>query len=304
MPEQEGHSQGFQPIGPPDEPPRAAIGAQAAAESPKTAEPPKNAEAGETIAPAEFPSGFWKGVDYLLQNPERIMESLRRDHNLWNMSTIFLTISLVMSALYGLVMGATNLLQGSSMPMWAKLVTIWVTAIKVPALFLLTLAIVLPPVYVSNAFAGARLPLRQMVTLLLAAITITVTLLASMATVAFFFALTSSSYSFIVLLHVTIFTYAGVAGLSYLVQTLQGISQQAALSARRPLRAAATPQWLFIAWLLLYMFVGTQLAWVMRPFIGSRTVKFQVFRPREGNFYEAVYNTAVNLSKQQSKARK
>ena len=40
---------------------------------------------------------------------------------------------------------------------------------------------------------------------------------------------------------------------------------------------------------------------VMRPFVGSRTVSFQVFRPREGNFYEAVYNTAVNLQKQRAK---
>ena len=36
-----------------------------------------------------------------------------------------------------------------------------ITAGKVPLLFLLTLVIVFPPIYVSNAFSGARLSFLQ-----------------------------------------------------------------------------------------------------------------------------------------------
>jgi hypothetical protein len=117
--------------------------------------------------------------------------------------------------LYGAVMGATNLLQGSEMDLPHKLMQIGVSALKVPVLFLLTCAIVLPPIYVSNAFVGSRLSFRQMLAVLLSALAVTTTVLASMATVAMFFALTSQSYDFLKLLHVLFFVYAGLAGLAY-----------------------------------------------------------------------------------------
>ena len=63
--------------------------------------------------PACFPEGFWKSADYLLRHPDEVIESLRRDTDLWQISRIFLLISLFMAAIYGAVMGATNLLQGS-----------------------------------------------------------------------------------------------------------------------------------------------------------------------------------------------
>jgi hypothetical protein len=38
-------------------------------------------------------------------------------------------------------------------------------------------------------------------------------------------------------------------------------------------------------WLFLYAFVGTQMAWTLRPFFGSPGEEFQIFRQIEGNFY-------------------
>jgi hypothetical protein len=237
---------------------------------------------------AQFPKGFWKRVDYLLHNPDRIRESLLSDTDLWDLSKVLFVISLAMAVIYGAVMGATNLLQGSpAMTMGQKLLMILVTGIKVPVLYLLTLLIVFPPVYVLNAFVGARLEFRQMLTLLLSSVAITVTVLSSMATVAFFFALTSRSYDFIKLLHVLFFVYAGLAGLAYLAKTVKSIS----FINKRP-----TPRWLFIFWLLLYMFVGTQLAWVLRPFVGSPDLEFRLFRPRSGNFYESVIDSLHEIS--------
>ena len=47
-------------------------------------------------------------------------------------------------------------------------------------------------------------------------------------------------------------------------------------------------------WTLIYIFVGTQLAWILRPFIGdpNETV---LFRQIEGNFYQAVFNAFIGL---------
>jgi hypothetical protein len=235
---------------------------------------------------ATFPDKFWPQIDYFLHHPGQTLESLRTDKELWRLSRIFLVITLAMAAIYGGTMGATNLLQGSTMLIGDKLLMIAVTAVKVPALFLVTLAIVLPPIYVSNAFMGARLGFRQMLALLLSSLTVTNTVLASTATVAFFFALTSKSYNFIKLLHVVFFGYAGMTGLAYLVRCVKTM----ATAGRK-----STPQAIFVLWLVLYMFVGTQLAWVLRPFVGSPGMPFQFFRPRQGNFYESVLNSAQDL---------
>jgi len=234
------------------------------------------------VEPAAFPTGFWKQVDYTLQHPEEISESLRRDDQSWKIIRIMFFISLFMAAIYGAVMGATNLLQGSDMTIGPKIALIAVTAIKVPVLFLLTLIIVVFPIYVSNAFVGTRLSFSQIFGYLLTACTVTSVALSSMATVALFFSLTSVSYHFIKLLHVMMFVYAGLTGLVYLNHALSD-------AAKRLNRTS--PGNLFVIWLLLYMFVGTQLAWVLRPFVGSPGEPFQLFRPRYGNFYESVLHS-------------
>ncbi len=234
----------------------------------------------------QLPNGFWKRTDYLLRNPTSIMIILSKGQEMGPLCRTFLMISILMCALYGGVMGATNLLQSSEMPMEHKMALIGVTALKVPSLFLLTLAIVLPPIYVSNAFAGARFSFSQTVTLLLASVAITATILASMASVSFFFALTSISYHFIQLLHVSVFVYAGFVGLLFLIRGVRTVSMR---------QGRFTPLPVFLLWLLLYMFVGTQLAWVLRPFVGSPNEPFQVFRERKGNFYESVTDSTVRM---------
>jgi len=240
--------------------------------------------------PAEFPKKFWRRLDYMLHHPERILESLRRDLDLWRMSQIFFLIALGMAAIYGAVMGATNLLQASEMHTGDKFLMILSSAIKVPVLFLLTLVIVLPPVYVANTFVGPRLSFPQMLTVLLASVAVTAIVLASSATVAFFFALTSRSYHFIKLLHVLFFAYSGIAGLRFFQKCMSAVTP---FTQRRKLKR------LFLGTLVLYVFVGTQLAWVLRPFVGSPDMEYQVFRPRHGNFYESVWNSTRRVIQRQ-----
>ena len=45
---------------------------------------------------------------------------------------------------------------------------------------------------------------------------------------------------------------------------------------------------LLLIWVLLYGFVGTQLAWTLRPFHGDPSMPFILFRPVESNFYIGV----------------
>jgi hypothetical protein len=251
----------------------------------------------EGIAPAELPQGLLRQVDYVIQHPDSIRVSLRDDADLWKLAQVFFLITVVMSACYGAVMGGTNWLQGSHVPWSAEFLFMIATGFKVPVLLLGALAIVLPPIYVSSTFVGARATFSQMTALLLLSLAITATVLASMAPVAFFFSLTTRSYDFIKLLHVIIFVYAGLAGMAYMFAGFRTITA-ANVSAAQTLRKTAPanpPVWLYGAWLFLYAFVGTQLAWVMRPFVGNPDLPFQLFRVRSGNFYENLFYTIITL---------
>src|SRR5439155_11596838 len=50
----------------------------------------------------------------------------------------------------------------------------------------------------------------------------------------------------------------------------------------------------FFIWILIFGLVGAQMSWLLRPFIGSGK-EFALFRPRGGNFFEAVFNHLSKL---------
>jgi hypothetical protein len=55
---------------------------------------------------------------------------------------------------------------------------------------------------------------------------------------------------------------------------------------------------LLIAWLAGNMFLGCQISWILRPFIGSPGYPIEFVRPNplEGNFYIDVYNKVKNIA--------
>jgi hypothetical protein len=64
----------------------------------------------------------------------------------------------------------------------------------------------------------------------------------------------------------------------------------------KPQSAATPPSMaLLYIWILLFGFVGTQLAWTLRPFFGSPGVKFSLYREIGGNFYAEIFRTLSHL---------
>lgn len=249
-------------------------------------EPQPKPKPKDKAEPAELPRGILARMDYMLHYPDSIVESIRRNQDLGMLSGAFLAATVIAAAHYGLVMGATNLLQGNDTSLTTELLYALIASVKVPALFLVTLGIVLPPIYVSGIFSGLRLGFLQVASLLLSATAIAAITLASMATVAFFFALTTRSYEFMKLLHVGIFGYAGLSAIAFLVRSFYYVADRWAGDGLRLI---------FVIWFALYAFVGTQLAWVLRPFIGNPGMPFMLFREQEGNFYENVFRALVNV---------
>jgi hypothetical protein len=64
----------------------------------------------------------------------------------------------------------------------------------------------------------------------------------------------------------------------------------AGVPAERPTRMA-----LVYIWILLFGFVGTQLAWTLRPFFGDPDSQFALFREISGTFYTDILQTIGNV---------
>jgi hypothetical protein len=188
---------------------------------------------------------------------------------------------------YGLFMGLYAVMRGGP----GAALQLVATSLKVPLLFLLTLVVTLPSLYVLSALARSRLSFLHTLRLLLAAVTVNCALLASFGPVTGFFTLSTESYPFMILLNVAFFACSGMVGLSFLRKALDAVF---APETGTPASQASASQ-VFRAWILIYAIVGAQMGWILRPFIGAPNAPFQWFRARDSNFFVAVWESLLRL---------
>ena len=238
--------------------------------------------------------GLLRHVDSLLRG-----RFTRRDDLLAGRITLpthsLTTAGVLLGCAYGLFMGLYAVLRSEHPSVEQLLATI----VKVPLLFLATLCVTFPSLYVFSALANTRLTAAQTLRLLLAAITVNLALLASFGPVTAFFTLSTDSYPFLVVLNVLFFAIAGFAGLMFLRRVLDTVFTPASApddandtdDAPRPpplpRRAAdaAVGRRVFTIWTVTYGLVGAQMGWILRPFIGTPTQEFTFFRPRDAHFF-------------------
>ncbi len=210
-------------------------------------------------------------IETILRNRHQFFAEIRDGEKLGEKMRAMLISSIAFFALYGAVMGSTHSL-------WQTLSS----AAKLPALFLATLIVCSPTLYFFNLIFGSNQSLTQNLALILTAITVTAVLLLSFAPILLFFLLTTSSYQFFKLLNVAIFAISAIVGVIFLSQGMQIVSA----GGREGVGARQTVVRL---WILVYAFVGSQMAWTLRPFIGAPSMKFELFRQLGGNFYANIF---------------
>lgn len=257
--------------------------------------------------------------------------------------------ALVLGITYGLFMGLYAGLRAEDPTFWQ----IAVSAAKVPLLFLLTLLVTFPSLYVFSALGDSPLKGADTARLLLAAVTVNLALLASFGPITGFFTLSTDSYPFMVVLNTAFFAISGFVGLGFLRRALsrlfesageaelQAAEEQAfdatqesgldtgedgdadlrdeqsveeiadedsprrgarivrrmALDAARARVTARmrSSQRVFRVWIVIYAIVGAQMAWILRPFIGTPSLEFALFRPRSSNFFEGLWHSVEAL---------
>ncbi|MEU7750749.1 hypothetical protein [Micromonospora sp. NPDC049171] len=316
-------------------------------------------------------------IERILRDREGIWQQIVAEGDLNKLTGRMLASSAIALACYGAVLGAFH------SPLMAL-----TSALKLPLLFLVTLAICLPTLYLFNLVFGARLSVRQSLALVMVAITVTSMLAVAFAPISLFFLITAPDYGFFKLLNVAILALSALVGLRFLTGGMQVLNdhgllappvaaaQANAASPAVPAAAPAVPvavpagsapaavpaagtsaepvavpagsapngavsvapahvpaQWsgqpagappvgavpgyprswnerpvrpgeptqrpasmtLLYIWILLFGFVGTQLAWTLRPFFGDPGQDFAFFRSIDGNFYAEILRTIGNL---------
>jgi hypothetical protein len=210
-------------------------------------------------------------VETILRDRRQFFEEIREGIGVQEKTRSMVVSATAFLSVYGAVLGSTHsLLQALS------------SATKLPLLFLITLAICVPALYVLSVLFGASQRLTQSIALVLTAITVTAVLLLSFAPITFFFMLTTSGYQFFKLLNVLFFMIAGFLGMVFLSQGVHVVSTSDKEEGAKMRRL------LLYVWIVLYAFVGSQMAWTLRPFVGYPDAKFELVRELGGNFYSNI----------------
>jgi hypothetical protein len=182
-------------------------------------------------------------------------------------------------------------LYGAAMGWWRAPEQGLIVAIKFPLIILLTtlgnalLNAMLAPLL------GLNISLRQSLLAILVSFTIASAILGSFSPLTAFVVwnappmsnnaqASDHTYHFIQLVHVCVIAFAGTTANVRLVQLLKQLSGNAAVARR-----------VLFAWLAGNLFLGSQLCWILRPFIGNPSLEVAFFRPHplQGNFYETLF---------------
>lgn len=226
----------------------------------------------------------WRQVKVVLRGEPTQVACWTRDveaSRVWS----WLVVAIVGSGLFGAAMG-----------WWRAPEQAVYTAVKFPVVVLLAMlgnavlnAILAP-------LLGVNIGLRQSLLAVMMSFAIAAAIMGAMSPLLAFFiwntpplddqANSGGAHAAILLMIVGMVAFAGVAANLRLFQLLREISGSESAAKR-----------VLFAWLAGNLFLGSQLSWILRPFIGSPGLPVQFLRdePMKGSFFEAVYWSALRI---------
>lgn len=186
---------------------------------------------------------------------------------------------------------------GAAMGWWRSPAQAGFNALKLPLVLLVT---TLGNALLNGMLApllGANLHLRQSLMLVLMSFTIAGLILGAFAPLIAFIvwntppleagrAQNSTSFAFIQLSIVAIVAFAGVAANVRLAQLLRRLSGDAGVARR-----------ILLGWLAGNLLLGSQLSWILRPFIGSPDLPVEFLRKNafDGNLFETIARAVTHF---------
>lgn len=152
-------------------------------------------------------------IERILRDRDGIWRQIAEDRDLKPLSGMMLLSSAIALAAYGAVLGASD--------GWLQALA---SAVKLPILFLVTLAVCLPTLYLFNLVFGAKLSIGQAVAMVSVAITVMTMLCVAFAPISLFFLITAPDYYFYKLLNVAIMALTAIVGLRFLVVGMRAMN--------------------------------------------------------------------------------
>ena len=201
--------------------------------------------------------GFLRQADDVLRRRPWTTRSAHSTAALWRLATTLVVFSMI----YGAMMGSFGGFWGE------RLWHVFFVAVKVPLLLLTTSLICLPSFFVCNTLLGLRSDFSEAVRALAATQAGLAVILASLAPLTTVWYASSADYSEAVLFNAMMFAVASL-GAQVL---LRGYYRPLIARKRRH-------RFLLWIWMAIYVFVGIQMGWVLRPFIGTPNAPVQFFR--------------------------
>lgn len=216
-------------------------------------------------------------ADTMLRDPPAFAERLRTEPRVGSLNLKLVGLGILGTAAYGAAVGC-----------YVGRAHVAITAVKMPIFFLLTLALTFSVLHVVVTVARAGLSAGQTLGVALSGIGVTALVLGALAPVIAFVGATAAmpdypTYLSMVLANTAVCVVAGFFG----VRTVAGTLRRLAPGASGRVLAA---------WIVVYPFVGAQVAWLLRPWIGSSYDIEGLYSLRhglEGNFYVAVWEALV-----------
>lgn len=206
-------------------------------------------------------------IDDILRSRQAVQSRPARSALLWMVGCI-----VAFGMVYGAVMGAFGGISNE------RLWQVVYSALKVPLLLLGTSLIAWPSFFVFNTLVGLRRDFARATTALIAAQAGLAIVLASLAPLTVVWYASSGNYADAVRFNGMMFATACCAG-QWLLRDHY----------RLLIESDPRHRWMFWLWLLLYIFVAIQMAWVLRPFVGDPSAPVEFFRREKwGNAYLVV----------------
>jgi hypothetical protein len=184
-----------------------------------------------------------------------------------------ITLLCIAGFCYGLVMGSFGGFVGD------RLLQVLYSALKMPLLLVVTFGLTLPSFFVLNTLLGLRRDFAEAVRALVGAQAVLAIVLASLAPYTAVWYLSDPVYH-----HATLFNAAMFAVASFAAQLPLRRAYRTLIQRDRRHRL------MLRMWVVLYAFVGIQMGWVLRPFIGNPELPVRFFREDTwGNAYLIVW---------------
>lgn len=185
-------------------------------------------------------------------------------------------IVLIAGPVYGAFMGSFALRSVERLPM------VFYAAAKVPLLIVVTTLVCLPGYFVLSTVLGLRADFGRAMRAVLAGQAGMTVALASLGPLTRFVYFCGADHRQALLFNAAMFTVATIVGQTVMLRWYRPLLRQ---PERGPRHRA-----MLWAWLVMYAFVGIQMGWMLRPFVGSPGMPVSFFRPEPfSNAYIVVF---------------